>query len=504
LKRAGTIEGVFDKYTAVQICSDKNISYLLILFCRLLFFVSHNLLALKTSYFTLSSALSLALFCAAPVLLSAQSPCVGGLAAGYPCNEIDLMSHMSPSEIGGGEMSDIWGWTDPLDDSEYAIIGRYSGTSFIDITDAVNPVYLGQLPAHNNSGSIWRDIKVYNNHAYIVSEAGGHGMQVFDLTRLRNVVSPPETFTEDGHFSGFGGAHNLVINESTGRAYGVGANTFSGGLHILDLSNATNPVSIGSFAEDGYTHDAQVVSYAGPDLQHSGKEIAFACNENSVTIVDVTDATDAVELSSTGYPGSAYIHQGWLTEDHKYFLSNDELDEYYNGGSTKTYIWDVQNLDNPSLIGTFIGTTSAIDHNLYTHNGYCYQSNYRAGLRILDLENVASGSLEEVAYFDVYPTSNSASFNGSWSNYPYFPSGNVVISHIENGLYIVRPTLAPPPPPCPTDLNADGAMTVVDVLMMLGDFGCAANCEGDIDGDGLTTVTDMLALLAEFGFNCPE
>jgi choice-of-anchor B domain-containing protein len=458
---------------------------------------------LKTFFPTLGAALCLAFFSATLSTASAQSPCVGGLAGGYPCNEIDLMAHMPPSEIGGGEMSDIWGWTDPLDGGEYAIIGRYAGTSFIDITDPVNPVYLGQLPTHTSS-SVWRDIKVFNNYAFIVSEAGGHGMQVFDLTRLRNVAAAPETFTEDGHFAGFGAAHNLVINESTGHAFAVGANTFSGGLHIVDINNPTNPTTIGSFAEDGYTHDAQVVTYTGPDAQHAGKEIAFACNESTVTIVDVTDPTDAVQLSSTGYSGSAYTHQGWLTEDHKYFLSNDELDEYYFGGNTKTHIWDVQNLDAPVHIGTYTGTNGAIDHNLYTHNGYCYQSNYRAGLRILDLENIASASLTEVAYFDVYPTSNSAAFNGTWSNYPYFASGNVIVSHIENGLYILKPTLAPPPPPCPTDLNGDGMMTVVDVLMMLGDFGCVSNCAGDVNDDGMTTVTDMLALLGEFGFNCPE
>ena len=461
---------------------------------------SRKFFALKALYFPLYAAACLTL---SSYSLSAQSPCINGLAAGYPCNEVDLMAHMSPSNIGGGEMSDIWGWTDPLDDSEYAIIGREAGTSFIDITDPINPVYLGQLPTHT-SNSIWRDIKVHNNYAYIVSEAGGHGMQVFDLTRLRNVSFPPETFTEDGHFSGFGSAHNLVINETTGHAFSVGGSTASGGLHIIDLANPTNPVTIGTFSEDGYTHDAQVVTYSGPDSQHIGKEIAFACNENTVTIVDVSSPNDAVELSSPGYSGSAYTHQGWLTEDHRYFLSNDELDEYYFGGNTKTFIWDVQDLDAPTLLGTFTGTTSAIDHNLYTHQGRCYQSNYRAGLRILDLADIANGNLEEVAYFDVYPTSNAPAFNGTWSNYPYFASGNVIVSHIENGLYILRPTLDPPPPPCPADLNGDGYMTVVDVLIILGDFGCSSGCEGDLDGDDMTTVVDVLTILGEFGSACPE
>ena len=100
-------------------------------------------------------------------------------------------------------MNDIWGWTDPLDGKEYALLGRTTGTAFIDITDPNNPVYLGNLPTHTVS-SLWRDIKVYTDHAFIVSEASGHGMQVFDLTQLRNVPNPPVTFTADAHYSGFG------------------------------------------------------------------------------------------------------------------------------------------------------------------------------------------------------------------------------------------------------------------------------------------------------------
>ena len=118
------------------------------------------------------------------------TPCVDGFAGIYPCDQVDFMSHLTPGEVGGGEMNDIWGWTDPLDGKEYALLGRTTGTAFIDITDPNNPVYLGNLPTHTVS-SLWRDIKVYADHAFIVSEASGHGMQVFDLTQLRNVPNPP-------------------------------------------------------------------------------------------------------------------------------------------------------------------------------------------------------------------------------------------------------------------------------------------------------------------------
>ena len=366
----------------------------------------------------------------------AQTPCINGMAGPYPCENINLLSFVENGDLGGGSMNDIWGWVDPLDSAEYVLLGRTSGTAFLDITDPVNPIYLGDLPTATQN-STWRDIKVYNNYAFIVSEAGGHGMQIFDLTHLRDIDAPPLLFEEDAHYSGWGDAHNIVINESTGRAYGVGTNTFSGGLHIVDISDPLNPALIGDFSEDGYTHDAQVVSYSGPDTNFQGKEIAFACNENTVTIIDVTDASNTGLISSTGYPGSSYTHQGWLTEDHRYFLSNDELDEQGSGINTTTFIWDMLDLSSPVIIGTFVSSTSAIDHNLYTHNGYVYQSNYTAGLRILDTENIANAILEEVAYFDVYPSNNSAQFNGTWSNYPYFPSGVIAVSHIQEGLFLL-------------------------------------------------------------------
>lgn len=371
----------------------------------------------------------------------AQDLCENGLSAGlYPCSNVDLLSFMPGSELGAPASiyNDIWGWTDPLDGKEYVILGKSGGTAFIDISDPLNPVFLGELPTHSTS-STWRDIKTYGNYAFIVSEAGSHGMQVFDLTRLRNVVSIPETFTEDAHYAGFGNAHNIVINEEVALAYAVGTNTFSGGMHIVNIANPLAPVIAGDFAADGYTHDAQVVTYNGPDLAHVGKQIAFNANENTLTIVDVNDPTDTQQLGRVGYTNVNYTHQGWVTEDHTYYLMGDELDEANTGIPTRTIIWDVSDLDAPFVIGEFSSTENAIDHNLYIKDNLVYQSNYRAGLRILDASDIANANLSEIAYFDVYPSSNSAQFNGSWSNYPYFASGVVAVSHMEEGLFLLQP-----------------------------------------------------------------
>lgn len=382
----------------------------------------------------------------------AATTCSGGFAGIYPCQNIDLLSFMPLNTIGGGSGNDVWGWTDPADGTEYALMGRSNGTAFVDISDPENPVYLGNLPTQTAS-STWRDIKVYADHAFIVSEAGGHGMQVFDLTRLRNVVAPPAQFTADTVYTGFSSAHNIVINEDSGFAYGVGTNTCSGGLHMVDIMIPTSPVSAGCFSSDGYTHDAQCVTYQGPDPDHQGAEICFNANEDTVTIVDVTNKANPIQLSRTGYSGTGYTHQGWVTDDHRYFLFDDELDEAFFGHNTRTRVLDVTDLDSPNLAGFDDGRSGAIDHNLYVAGDRVYQANYRAGLSIHDASDVANGNLPEIGYFDIYPNNNSASFDGAWSTYPYFDSGTILISGIGEGLFMVRfatgdpgLTLGPPQP----------------------------------------------------------
>ena len=377
--------------------------------------------------------------------LAAQSitTCVGGMAGDFPCANVDLMAFLPLAQIGGGNGNDIWGWTDPLSGNEYAIMGLTNGTAFVDITDPVNPVYFGHLPPPAGvNDSSWRDIKVHDNHAFIVSEALGSGMQVFDLTQLRNGPSLVDPLVETLHYDGFSTAHNIAINESSGYAYGVGTNNGScgRGITFVDIATPANPQSAGCFASDGYTHDVQCVMYAGPDTEHQGKEICFAYNEDTLTIVDVTNKASPVQLSRTGYPNRGYTHQGWLTEDHAYLLMDDETDERNLAAvtNTRTLLWDVRNLDNPQYFADYRGPSTSSDHNQYVVGNYSYQANYRSGLRILDISDIANGNLTEVGFFDIYPTSDSANFNGAWSVYPFFASGNVVVSGIEQGLFVLR------------------------------------------------------------------
>jgi choice-of-anchor B domain-containing protein len=373
------------------------------------------------------------------------TPCDAGMADIYPCEKIDLARRVHIDHLGGTTSdtgSDIWGWTDPLTGTEYAIITLSFGTSFVDISDPRNPVFLGKLDTATSS-SIWRDVKTYQNHAYIVSEASGHGMQVFDLTKLRDVQTPPIDFVADYRYTEFGNAHNMVINEDSGFAYAVGTSTCSSGLHMINLQNPIAPTNAGCFSSDGYTHDAQCVMYIGPDSDYVGQEVCFNSNEDTLTIVDVSNKTTPVQISRTGYSGSQYTHQGWLTEDQRYWLMNDELDEQNNGHNTKTHIWDLVDLDSPQLIGFYNGPKASIDHNLYVKGNYAYLTNYSSGLSIVDITDIGNTNLTQVAHFDGFPAHDNATFDGAWSNYPYFESGVVIMSDFDGGLFVLEPDLCP-------------------------------------------------------------
>lgn len=370
-----------------------------------------------------------------------QTTCVSGMAGAYACNNIDLMAQLDFPQIGGNaatEGSGCWGWTDPLTNKEYAIMGCTTHTAIVDITIPSAPIYMGKIVSHNNSTSLWREVNVYNNHLYIVSEASGHGMQIFDLTRLRSVTVVPQTFTPDARYTGFGNCHTVAINYQSGYAYCNGSATFSGGPHVVNLANPVAPVFSFGYSAQGYTHDSQIVNYNGPDIDHIGKELFIGANANKVIILDVTNKTNPILISTFTYPNRGYTHQGWFTEDQKYWILGDELDETNIGFNSKSIVIDMTNLDAPVLKFNYFGPTAAIDHNGYVKGNEFYLANYTAGIRIINTSNINTNSMNEVGFFDTFPENNNAQFNGVWNVYPYFPSGSIIMSDIDRGLFIVR------------------------------------------------------------------
>jgi choice-of-anchor B domain-containing protein len=371
--------------------------------------------------------------------------CFGGMADIFPCSNVDLKGHLDLKTLGGGQGSDSWGWKHEASNRYFALVGRSTGTSFVEITDPGNPVFIGQLPSEFSS-STWRDIKTYQDHAFIVADnIGNHGMQVFDLTRLLSVSNKPEIFIADHVYRGgsFQDAHNVVINQNTGFAYLVGGNTCSGGLHMVNIQSPTAPTFAGCFSTDGYTHDAQCLTYQGPDQAYSGREICFASNEDTVTVVDVTEKNNPIQLSRTSYAGHQYTHQGWLSNNQRYFLIDDELDEWNDDVNTRTYVMDFKSLTNPINKGFHESNGASIDHNQYIVGNHTYQANYSRGLRILELGDLSGAEMKEVAFFDTYPEGDGVGFPGAWNVFPFFDNGIVIVSDINRGVFILEPNLPP-------------------------------------------------------------
>jgi choice-of-anchor B domain-containing protein len=386
--------------------------------------------------------------------------CSEGRVGVFECQDVSVLSYLPVKDIGGGRgvrLNDVWGWTDPTTNREYALVGRIDGTSFVDVTDPVNPRYLGDLPKTDSSpASTWRDIKVYRDHAYIVADgAQAHGMQVFDLTRLRQTSNTPVTFRPDTTYHRIYSAHNIVIDTISGFAFTVGnssgGETCGGALHMIDIREPTVPKFAGCFGDPqtgiqhtGYTHDAQCLVYQGPDSAYRGRQICVNSSETAIGVADVTDKSNPKAISRASYPNVGYTHQGWFSENQRYFYVNDEGDEVSGTvQGTRTMIWDMTDLDDPVIAAQYISDNKSSDHNLYIKGNLMYQSNYSSGLRIMDISDPVKPRL--VAHLDTTPTGeeDTPGFDGSWSNYPYFKSGTILVTSIAEGLFMVQGPVRP-------------------------------------------------------------
>lgn len=367
----------------------------------------------------------------------------------FPCHNVDLLSFLPLRALDGSIIvTDVWGWTDSASGRDFVLVGNIENTAFVEITDPVNPRYLGTLPGHNFSGGgSGRAIKVYKNHALIAAEGGGDaGLQIFDLTELLRVQRAPVQFRETAHYNRFHSAHTLVMDTASGFAYAVGntggGETCGGGLHMIDVRNPLAPRFAGCYTEPvlnsgGGVHDAQCEVYRGPDQRYRNREICLNSAVTGLDIVDVTDKTQPKRISIATYPNTELTHQGWLTEDHRYFYLGDEGDQANPERRTRTIILDLADLTEPVVVKEFVGP-KAIDHNQFIRGRYSYQSNYAAGLRVLDIAQPTEPV--EIGHFDTDVESRGAFFffSGAWGNYPYFRNGAVAVTSMGDGLFVLR------------------------------------------------------------------
>ncbi|EGY21252.1 hypothetical protein VD0002_g2463 [Verticillium dahliae] len=417
--------------------------------------------------------------------------CIDGKAAAVPgnelltfrCKNIDLYDFInfatlgSPNgwdELGDGNLltgSGSWGWTDPKTGREFAAIGMFDGTAFVEILKEGRLAQLGFLPvpAKTNPNALWKEIRGFKNYMIIGSELAGHGVQIFDMSKLLtvNASAGPVVFdiVKDvtAHWKDLpnGQTHNIVVDEENEYFAAVGArprtDVCKSGLIFVDLKDPSNPKRLGCNGQDGYVHDAQCLTYHGPDTKYEGHQICYGYNEDTLTIYDVTDKANSKILSVTSYEGASYTHQGWVLDVNwqEYLLMDDEYDETdglnpASDGYPVTYIWDIRSLEAPKNTGIYKGTVVATDHNQYIKNGLSFQSSYGAGFRVYDVSSIpedpTGAGVCEIAYFDIFPEDDnqpgggSVEMFGSWSSYQFDGSGYAIINTIERGVYLVKMT----------------------------------------------------------------
>lgn len=385
--------------------------------------------------------------------------CSNGSASGFPCKNMDLLAHipLSSFSTNPSAANDIWGFVDLNDQREYAIIGLRNGVSVVDVTDPENPSIVKTLSSQSTT---WRDIKVYQqydqaaqrfkSYAYVTADSASVGLMILDLTGLPNDVTIADIDTTDLS------AHNVYMSNvdySTGtpltgeRPYLhiAGSNRFGGGFNSFDLSNPTRLTQTYA-ARQGtrarYTHDASsmIITDERKDTQckNGGEtcEVLMDFNEQEFLLWDKTRNSSPEVLSSTSYNNASYVHSGWWSEDQLYVLVHDELDEQNHGLNTTVRIFDISDLTNPSMVSIWTGSTGAIDHNGFVRGNHYYMSTYERGVTVLDISDPHNPF--EIGYFDTFPISNNTSFNGAWGVYPYLPSGVILASDINSGLYVLK------------------------------------------------------------------
>ncbi len=397
---------------------------------------------------------------------------VSAFAGEFPAENVSLYSQVTLGELGASSAYDCWGYVS-ASGREYAIIGISTGTAFVEITDPENPVIVEIIVTPNHG----QDMKVYQNYVY--SSDGGGPFHVIDLIDIDDGIVTLVNSLD-------GGTHNMTVNEVSGFLY----LSIGGPLVAVDLANPVIPTFAGIWESEA--HDAEIVTYT--QGEYAGREIAFVLAgwSGNVDIVDVTDKGNMFLVGSTSYPNAAYTHQAFLSGDRRYLYVSDELD-----GIQRTSIFDVCDLSMPFHVGDFSTGLRSTDHNLYVRDGFIFEANYTSGLRVFDACDPANPV--EVGFFDTFPANNDDGFDGAWSNFPFFPSGTVIVSDRSNGLFVLDPSEAVAGGCCFADLDADGMVGIVDLLQLLAAWGTDPCGPPDFNGDGDVGIKDLLELLASWG-----
>ena len=391
----------------------------------------------------------------------------GAISGGFPAQNMIFCSQVPVNQLGGsGNGSDCWGYTSPSG-REYAIVSTQTSCAWVEVSDPYSPDVIYTYD-RGGTQSLWGDVKVIGDHAYLVGEGGG-SIKIFDMG---NIDAGSVSYLGQTSNDGTDATHNIAACPEVNLLAKCGGS--SNGLRWYSTaSNLSNPTYVGAFT-DIYVHDAQIVRYPqdGPDSAYRGRIIGFlnggfngGSTDTSLWVVDFGTSSNfnptGTVLDTISWSGAGYSHQGWADDSFTYYWSNDET-----ALNSTHQTFNISDLNNVTFVGTLSNNnTSANNHNNYWKDGLMYAANYTSGLRVF--ETLSNGLIDEIAYFDTYPANDSAGFNGIWSVYPYFESGTLVLSDFQSGLIVVKLDISPVsisyPDGIPTNISTSGADIAVDV-----------------------------------------
>lgn len=387
--------------------------------------------------------------------------CINNKAGSFDCNNIDLLAHVPLSSFSSkpSAANDIWGHVDLNTGDEYAIIGLKNGVAIVNVTEPTNPIEVGTVVGKSSS---WRDIKVYQYfdntlnlwraYAYATIDNAADYVTIIDLNHLPNSVSLVDknkvvTQAHNVYISNVDHSLNIALADISPSLQLTGSNKYNGAFHSYSLTDPEKIIELTSNSSgSGYTHDGASILIKDNRKETDCQVTSDTCsvfidfNEKDIKLWNITDASESLLLGTAQYndvtPANQYVHSGWASEDNQFIFIHDEFDEINGGLNTTVRIFSIADLTNPQQVGQWTGSTRAIDHNGFVRGNRYYMSNYQKGLTVLDITDPANPV--EIGNFDTFTPSNNANYAGAWGAYPFLPSGNILVSDINSGLYILK------------------------------------------------------------------
>jgi choice-of-anchor B domain-containing protein len=372
-------------------------------------------------------------------LPSGPLSCEGGMAGPYPCRAVDQAGFVPLDDLSRSPLANagrVIGWHHEASGREVAVLSLGPEISFVEVTDPEHPEPRGEY-RRDGSTAFLGSTAVYGDHLYVsVLDNGAPKLDIIDMTQVLETEGA-STRVQAAAIVPAPLYGWISIVPETGHAFLI-----AGRVVGLDLNpDPEDPEQILSW-EPGPPHTSkfECVLYHGPDTRYSGHEVCTApAPPRSMVLYDVTPEHPA-KLSRTYYKRYNSAVHATFTSDHRFVLLSDSHDEFNPGFNTRTFLFNATSLTSPSYFAAYDGPTKARDLYIEVRGRYAFLANVTAGVRVLDLQQIAKGRIREVGFFDMEPSTNSATWSGAHS-LDVLPSGIVVVASLKQGLFVLRPRL---------------------------------------------------------------